>query len=377
MGTRVVIASLFGLFLSCAADEPPRRGPEPSAFQTAKVESLELANTLRIDGLLKPEQIAQIRVRIAGFVEKINFREGDIVRKGDVLLQLDARMQELAVETARVQILGSKATLELAEAQRKFAEVNVARLERLFQNRAISDEELSRGKAELDTARGKINEARAALNRAELLLRQAQMELDSTRVLAPFDGVILERSITVGETATPTGDRVLLLGSAPTILVFRGLIDPRDADVMRVGMPLKIDNTEYKIERIVPVLRDTEEIPRLAIEALVANPTGKLQPFRKVTAEIEIGKAVRVLVVPMAATRWRPLPEEVDPAIREAYREAKYAPPMPPAGMVTLLTEGKLRPTRIEVIGGAGDLVAIRGNVKAGDVVVIGRKGLE
>jgi HlyD family secretion protein len=379
----ILIGVLFAALapgLSARPEEPPKKG-EPAAFRLAKVEKGDLVKVLRIDGVLRPEVTASLRPRTGGTVEKLFVREGDAVKEGQVLLQLDARAQELSLEAAKVQMQKIRAEIETADTQRRSAESNHNRLQQLQQKAGpgvVSREEIEQARIQAETARAKVEEAKVGLPLADLAVRKAQLDLEATRLTAPFSGVILEVGTNLGELVVPGGDRVVLLASTPDRLVFRTLLDAREVQEIRAGSPIKIQNIETKVTRVAPSWREGDEYPRVAIEAQVANPMQTLSAFQKVTAEVPLGKLEGVLKVPAAALKWRPLPEEVDPAVREAYREFKYEPVTPTSpGLLTLLVEGRLRPIKVEVLATVGGVAAVKGPLAEGDTIVVGRKGLE
>jgi RND family efflux transporter MFP subunit len=363
-----------------AFPDDPRKAPDPGAFVVAKVTRGDLVNVLKIDGVLRPEMIANLRARAAGTIEKLLVREGDAVKEGQVLLQLDARGQELALEAAKLQVARARAEVETAESQHHLAKTNYSRLNQLLQKApgTVGRDEVDQARVQAETARAKVEEAKVGVNLAELSVRKAQLDLEATRLTAPFNGVVLELGANVGELVTPGGERLVVLMSSPERLVFRAVLDARDGQDIRAGGALKVQGTDSKVDRVAPIWRDGDDFPRLAVEARVANPAGALTAFQKATARVPGAKLENVLRIPAAALRWRPLPEEVDPAVREAYREFKYEPSTPSSpGLVTLLVEGKLRPVKVTVLGSNDEVAAVKGPLKEDDTVVLGRKGLE
>jgi HlyD family secretion protein len=378
----ILIGVLFAALapgVGARPEEPPKKGE--ATFRLAKVEKGDLVKVLRIDGVLRPELTASLRPRTGGTVEKLFVREGDAVKEGQVLLQLDARAQELSLEAAKIQMNKIRAEIETADTQRRAAESNHNRVQQLLQKGGpgvVSREEIEAVRVQAETARAKVEEIKVGLPLADLAVRKAQLDLEATRLTAPFSGVVLEVGANLGELVVPGGDRIVLLASAPDRLVFRTLLDAREVQEIRPGAAIKIQNIETKVNRVAPSWRDGEEFPRVAIEAPVPNPTQTLSAFQKVTAEVPLGKLEGVLKVPAAALKWRPLPEEVDPAVREAYREFKYEPVTPTSpGLLTLLVEGRLRPIKVEVLATVGGVAAVKGPLAEGDTIVVGRKGLE
>lgn len=347
--TKRILFLFVAVSLSASA-QPAGKGPDPAAFRLAKVQRGDLVPVLELEGVVRPERLVGLRSRLGGAVEKVHVRDGQAVKAGEVLVQLDDRAARLARDLAAVLVEKARAEMAGAEAQ------------------------LRGGQAE--QARARIDEARAGVKLAEISHRKADLDLEATRVVAPFDGVVLEVGVAPGDLVGAAGERLILLAS-PAALVFRAALETPAAEGLRPGQPVKIGEVETKVERIVPVWRDGDEFPRSMLEARVPNPKGEVVSLRKATAQVPLAKLAGVLLVPRAALKWRPLPEEVPAALREAFREFKYQPEPTGRGLVTLLVQGTLRPVEVEVLATSADQAAVKGPVKEGDAVVVGRAGLE
>jgi RND family efflux transporter MFP subunit len=129
-----------------------------------------------------------VRPRVSGYLIKVNFRDGDIVKKGEVLFEIDPRPYQAALEQAKGVVAHDKAALENAAVERK-------RAQGLYEAHAISDQELqTRISTEL-TAQGDLLTAQAAEHNAEL-------NLGWTRVTAPLSGRVSDRRVAPGNLIT-------------------------------------------------------------------------------------------------------------------------------------------------------------------------------
>lgn len=189
-----------------------------------------------------------LRFEHPGRIETIHVREGDAIRKGDILAELDSRtvQQRIAEADARLQLArvqrerlvnaARAETIEVLKADVKIAEVHVqeaeshyTRAKQLAESKSISRQELddnqfksSRAMAQLLAARAKLAEVEAPARRddlqiadaqialAEANLRYEQSVLDQTRLRAPTDGVVLKVHVETGELVGPQDDRALI-----------------------------------------------------------------------------------------------------------------------------------------------------------------------
>jgi RND family efflux transporter MFP subunit len=126
----------------------------------------------------------EVRARVWGYLDKVNFQEGALVKKGDVLFEIDPRTYQAAVDQAQALVIQ-------AEAQLRFKESQFRRHEKLVSKAAISREEFEQVQSERDVAAATIGSYKADL-------RQRQLDLDFTKVLAPISGRISRMLVTEG-----------------------------------------------------------------------------------------------------------------------------------------------------------------------------------
>lgn len=168
---------LAGTLLAGCADKPEAK----QAVEKPAVPVIDLVRqdaTLDRDyaGHLEAVQNVEVRARVAGYLDKILIDEGQAVRKGQLLFQLNAAEYQVKVAEAQ-------ASLESAEAQAQSAQVEMDRVKLLVDKNVISATELKLARAKMATAQAAINQAKAALANARLLV-------SLTSIRAPFDGVI-------------------------------------------------------------------------------------------------------------------------------------------------------------------------------------------
>ena len=136
-----------------------------------------------------------ITPKVSGYVVAVNVKEGQRVKKGDVLVEIDSRDFENALTQA-------KGELTSMEARRRDADRNFQRLSDLFKSGAVS-------RAQFDTASAGYSETKAKYEAIAAQVSQAQLNLDNSRIRAPYDGWIARKSVEVGQLA---GAGIPLLG---------------------------------------------------------------------------------------------------------------------------------------------------------------------
>ena len=160
-------------------------GPPPASPVTV---STPLVETLQewsdFTGQFIAQDSVEIRARVSGYLESVNFNDGQLVKKGDLLFVIEPRPFEIALDSA-------KANLAQAEAQLELAKVQLERTAELHKKSYASGQTFDERAAEVKNATAALNKARADVDRA-------QLNLDYTRVLAPVSGRVGRHEVSVG-----------------------------------------------------------------------------------------------------------------------------------------------------------------------------------
>ena len=161
----------------------------------------------------------EVRPRVSGYVEKVNFVDGADVKENDLLFTIDQRPFQLAVEAAQ-------ADLEKAEAQVVFSSADFARSQQLVRTAASPVREMDQRKADLDTARAQVASAQAALH-------NAQLNLEWSEVRAPLAGRISNRRVDPGNLVQGGQSGATLLTTIVNLDPIYFVFDGSEADYIR------------------------------------------------------------------------------------------------------------------------------------------------
>src|ERR1700704_3438699 len=177
------VAILAGMIAGCSSSAQPK-APAPVEVSVAEVICKQLGDSDEFTGRLEAVNAVEVRPRVSGYLQSVHFKEGAIVRQGDLLFQIDPRPFQAEVDRL-------KGDLSQAKAQRSRAQSDFERAERLHNNDGMSAEEYDRRAAVR-------NEAEARIASTEAALRGAQLNLEFTRVTAPITGRVGRAEITEG-----------------------------------------------------------------------------------------------------------------------------------------------------------------------------------
>jgi len=181
----VLLLTLLAL-VSCGKEPPP--APPPPEVAVAKVISKRIQDWDEFTGRFQAIDTVEVRPRASGYIEQVLFREGQFVKKDDVLVIIDPRPYQADYDRAR-------AGLELAKSQQALASLEAARVQKLKDSGAVSREELDERLSNLNQQQASVSGAKATLDNAALLL-------SFTKVRAPFDGRASRAEVTRGNLVT-------------------------------------------------------------------------------------------------------------------------------------------------------------------------------
>ncbi|WP_442798315.1 efflux RND transporter periplasmic adaptor subunit [Pantoea vagans] len=192
LGMVLLITQLSGCDKGVAQNAPP----PPPEVSAAPVLIKPVSQWDTFNGRVEAVQSVQLRPRVSGYIDAVNYREGDEVRKGQVLFTIDDRSYRAALEQA-------KAELARARSQASLTRSESGRSEKLIGTQAISREAW-------EQRRSAASQAQADVLAAEAAVDMAQLNLDFTRVTAPIDGRASRAMITAGNLVT-AGDSASVL----------------------------------------------------------------------------------------------------------------------------------------------------------------------
>jgi RND family efflux transporter MFP subunit len=235
-----------------------------------------------VRGVTEPIKDATLGATVAGTVAAINKLEGELVRKGEVILELDKEQEALEVERRKL-IAESRVEVTAAQYRVETIQLELDTARQLYENtRSVPREELQQKELEFKLAQAEVERLLIAEKREELEYRIALEELRRRIITAPFDGVIVKQFLEVGEACTPQAPLVRIADVSRCRLVIHLEASAAHGLEPRAPVQIKIDGVRSPavlrgtVEYVSPVVDPSSGLRE--VKVLFDNPGGLINP---------------------------------------------------------------------------------------------------
>ena len=316
-----------------------RGGTKIDPNKLAKVERGDLAKSVVATGKVTPITKVEIKSKASGIVKKLYVEYGDIVKKGQLLAQLDKDEIQAQVDQSRAALQAAEANLASSQADYQRSKVDaegpdVPLLKRQYdravemakdgvvsasalddadRNYQMALNKQNVAKAQVTVLNAKIAQSQAELARDRANLKQLEEQLSYTDVVSPIDGIVLSRDVEVGDAVSS----ILVLGSSATLVMtlgdtsevyVKGKVDESDIGKVYLGQPARIKVESFKdktfngkVTKISPMGVEKDNVTTFEVRVSINNPGGELKAEMTANAEIILEEHKNVLQIPEGA----------------------------------------------------------------------------
>jgi len=322
-----------------------KKGETPPEYQALPVSRGDLIQAVTATGQLGPVLNVQVGSQISGIIKRLFVDYNSVVKSNQIIAEVDSSTYDVTVLKAEAGLANSKANMALAEVQ-------ATRSEELFKSKLISA-------SEHDIAQAQLLQAKAQVQSDEATLRSARVQLAYCTIYAPVDGVVISRSVDVGQTvaasfSTPT---LFVIANDLTKMQIDALVSEADIGGVAVGQEVSFSVDAYpyqvfrgKVNQIRYGAITNQNVINYDAVIAVSNPDKKLLPGMTANVSITIAEKQNALKVPNAALRFRPPEVAGGPSGTNASKSASASAGRP-GGDTTAVSGGGQRP------GGGGGMV--------------------
>jgi HlyD family secretion protein len=294
------------------------RPTPPPRFSTQKVELRDVIEQVQSTGSVKPLKEVQVGAQVSGRVVAVHVDFNSVVKKGDLLAEIDPSLFGAQVSQAGAQLDAAKASVARAEARLSSVKTTLARVQKLNGEGLSSQAELDQSRGEHDVAQAEVGAARAQLAQLQAQLSSAKTTLEYTRIFSPIDGVVINRAVDPGQTVAASFSAPVLFVIAQDLKKMQVLAEIDEADVGKLtegmGAEVLVDafvgrKFNGKVSQVRYSPNNVQGVVTYSAVVDVENPELLLRPGMTATVAVKTREARKVLAVKNAALRFRPVLE--------------------------------------------------------------------
>ncbi|RPJ51633.1 MAG: efflux RND transporter periplasmic adaptor subunit [Acidobacteria bacterium] len=303
---------------SKTTDSAKKPGQDAVPVELFKAASGQISSYLVSTANLRALRDIDVASQTEGIVKSVEVEEGDLVRAGQVLCRLDDTQLKIRLETAqqrlaqaRLQFEKGKVRQEKTEAQIKNGREDLQRYKRLYDDRLVSERDVALLQYKIEELehdqRVSTSETRELTHRVDELqaeIAQVNLEISRTRITAPFDGYITERSVNVGQVVRnlqavfKLSDFSPLFADVHLAEAEAGHVKPGQAAIIRLGSDLS-KQVDARVARISPIVDQSSGTVKVTVEMKAAQ--GGFKPGAFVRAEIKTDTRQNAVLIPKKA----------------------------------------------------------------------------
>ena len=295
-------------------------------FETVRLARGDIERRVIATGRIEPFSKVEIRSKVGGIIKTITVDEGDSVRQGQVIIELDKdiltlRVNEAGAATERIRARYEQTQIEASAVELDSARRKFARMQELFAQGLAPEEQMENAETSLAIAeqnhkarQAAVSMARAELSAVEAALERAKEELEFATIVSPIDGMVLRRNVDVGSAVASVvstmGTLLMTLGDMRELHMV-GDVDETDVGLVSMGMPARISVESYpdtkfhgNVKRISPMGVEKDRIMNFEVEVSIDATDIPLRTNMTADAEIIIETRENVLLVPQMAVRY-------------------------------------------------------------------------
>ena len=367
----LVAALLLGAFVLVRCGSNAKEAPP---YQTAVVDRGDIVAKVSASGTLSALVTVEVGSQVSGRIQSLSADFNTVVKRGDRIAKIDPALFDAAVAQAAANVVASGGNLSRLQVQAEEAARQARRATQLFAQKIVSENDRDNAVSNARAAEASVRQAEGQVAQSRAALQQAQTNLRYTDILAPTDGIVISRSVNVGQTVAASLSAPVLFTIAQDLRAMEVHTNVAESDIgrLRAGMDASFTVDAYPGEPFTGRIREIRNAPQVVQNVVtydavveVANPELRLKPGMTATVTVVADRRSGVLRVPNSALRFRPPSQgEAPPAMRGGERA------------IWVLVNGA--PAKRNITPGLSDgsfTEVTRGDLRAGDPAIVGVGG--
>ncbi|MBD3165529.1 efflux RND transporter periplasmic adaptor subunit, partial [bacterium] len=304
IGVLVVLGGMVGVILGS------KQKPKGTEVDVAVVEADSIVQTVAASGKVQPAVDVNISANVSGRIVSLGAEEGDDVKRGDMLVQIEDEDYSAAVQQAEFSLRSAEASLEESQS-------TLNRIKQLHERDLAAD-------ADLEQAQATVKRLTAEVDRVQAALTEAKDRLAKTRIYAPIAGTVTRLNKEQGEMAIGAtfSEDVIMVVSQLDAMEVNAEVNENDVVLVDVGDPVKIEVyaipdtsfkgivTEIGHSGLVQGQGTAEEVTNFEVKVTIMDQVARLRPGMSATVDIITERRDKAVVVPQEAVAVRSMKKE-------------------------------------------------------------------
>jgi RND family efflux transporter MFP subunit len=289
---------------SASASRPKGGGARVISVSTAQARTVPVREHIEITGSLKPKEQVDVTSKVTGRVERLTVQVGDLVRRGQVLAELEDAELEQQVRRAEAAREVARATVQQRNAELGNAKADADRARQLFDQGLVARQDYETKLTAYRVFQAQVSLANAQTEQAAAELRELNIQRSQMKITAPLSGHVAHRYVDVGAVVSPSTPIVRLVNLSTMITVAN--VPEKEVSKLRLGSRTTVvvdaygDNEfEGKVARISPVLDAATRTALVEIE--IQNSSGALKGEMFARVRLDVATARNAVLVPRDA----------------------------------------------------------------------------
>ena len=310
----VVVAAVVAFILS------GNKKSEQVQFTTEKAGPANIENTVTATGSIEPVTSVTVGTQVSGIVSKLYVDYNSVVKKGQVIAELDKSNLVSQLNSAKASLQQAEAALQSAESTLGYQTANYRRYKTLYQKGLVSGNDYETALTSYQTAKASVASSRDQVNSAREEVKRAQTNLGYATITSPIDGVVLSKSVEEGQTVAASFSTPTLFTIAKDLTNMQVVADVDEADIggVKVGQRVSFtvdaypdDTFKGTVKQVRQEATTTNNVVTYEVVISAPNADLKLKPGLTATVTIYTQENKGVLSVPTKALRFTPEKETV------------------------------------------------------------------
>jgi HlyD family secretion protein len=394
---RNIILAVIGVLLIGGSVAAYMMGKREKSIEVTveEVGRKTITQTVSATGKIQPEVLVKISSEVSGEIINLPVKEGDTVRKGQLLVKIQPDLVQAQLEQARYASESAKSQINTVRADAERAKLEFERIKGLYEKQFASKSEFDQATAAMNSAMARLDGSQKDYERSQAVVRQSSVTSGRTTVYAPNDGIVVALPVEKGEkvlgTAQFQGTELMQIADLSTM---NAEVDVDENDVVMISVGdttrVRIDAFPNRVFRgyVYQISNSAkraatgtqEEVVNFAIKIRLIDTDARLRPGMSCDVDIETETRENAVSVPLQSVTIRKKEEkkeeggeEPNPAQAQANDKKKSSTTAQKLPSVVFLKEGdKAKMVQVETGISDGGYIEIKSGVKEGQTVVSG-----